>query len=88
MILDGVMVRRTRADDAFEKICEFADTNNGVPPTSEELAGLLGVSQKRASYLMMRLEQRGLIEWISSKRYRVPRSEWYPPDDLRMTSRS
>ena len=74
--------RRTRADDALELICRYADENNGVPPTSEELAGLLGVSVQRASYLMMRLEQRGRIRWISRHRYRVPGSEWDPPHDV------
>lgn len=73
--------RRTRADDVLDCIIVYAEENAGVTPSSDEVAGMLELSQQRVSYLMMRLEIAGKIEWVTSKKYKVVDSVWEPPPE-------
>lgn len=68
--------RRTRKDDVLEFIVTYASENNGITPSTREIAGALGLSQTRIHHLLTQLHARRLIEWVSGDRYKVVDSEW------------
>lgn len=68
--------KRTRMHDVLEFIVRFAEENNGVTPSTREIADGLGLSQQRIHYLVTRLHAERLIEWVSGDRYKVVDSEW------------
>lgn len=72
--------RWTRADDVFEFVCSYAEENNGATPSTRVIAEGLGFSQKRAAYLLTRLELTGKIEWIDRLKYKVVDSWWERPE--------
>jgi len=80
--------RRSRAGtvprrlDALRVICEYARDNNGITPTTRNLAALLCVSQTRVVTLLGELEDEGYIEFVSRYTYKVLRSMWEPPTEL------
>ena len=76
------MKQRARVDDVFDYICHYADENSGATPSTRVIGEALGFSQKRASYLLMRLEADGRIEWIDRVKYKVVDSLWEPPSWL------
>jgi DNA-binding GntR family transcriptional regulator len=73
--------RRTRKDDVFDVIVQYAEAYPGSTPTQQQIAEELTLSQQRVNYLMMRLEIEGRIKYISRHTYYVPRSAWEPPDE-------
>lgn len=68
--------------DALRLICEYAQDNNGITPTTRNLAKLLNVSQTRVVTLLGELEDDGYIEFVSRYTYKVLRSMWEPPAEL------
>lgn len=68
--------RRTRKDDVLDVIVRYADENNGITPSTREIAAALGLSQTRIHHLLTRLCAERLIEWVSGDKYKVVDSEW------------
>lgn len=75
----GIAPRRL---DALRVICDYARDNNGITPTTRELAGQLNVSQTRVMGLLGELEDDGYIEFVTRYSYKVLRSVWEPPAEL------
>jgi len=70
------MNRRTRIDEAFDIICEYASVNNGCTPSSRALADMMGISRQYASGLLNRLDNKRKIEWVTRNSYKVVPSVW------------
>jgi len=68
--------RRTRKDDVLDFIVAYASENNGITPSTREIAESLGLSQQRIQYLTTRLTADRMIEWVSGDRYKVVDSRW------------
>jgi Zn-dependent peptidase ImmA (M78 family) len=76
------MTDLTRAEQALVFICSYAQDNNGVTPSSEEIARELGVSQQRAYYILNRLVVLNKIQWVTRYKYLVINSVWEPPEEV------
>lgn len=68
--------RRTRKDDVMDFIVRYADENNGITPSTREIAAALRLSQTRIHHLLTRLTADRMIAWVSGDRYKVVDSEW------------
>lgn len=63
----------------FEAICRLGETQS-TPPTQQQIADDLGLSQPAVSIAMMLLETEGRIHWLSRYTYQVIHAEWQAPD--------
>lgn len=62
--------------DALDYIVDYAAENNGITPSTREIAAALGLSQTRIQHLLTRLQAERMIEFVSGDRYKVVDSEW------------
>lgn len=68
--------KRTRKDDVLDFIVDFAQENNGITPSTRDIATGMSLSQSRISYLLKCLHDDRLIEWVGREKYMVVDSEW------------
>lgn len=68
--------KRTRMYDVLDFIVTYAGENNGITPSTREIAAALGLSQTRTHYLLTRLHALRFLAWVSSERYKVVDAEW------------
>lgn len=76
MAVSEKKTRRTRKDDVLDFIVDYASENNGVTPSTREIAGALQLSQTRIHHLLTQLHDRRVIAWVAGDRYKVVDSEW------------
>lgn len=76
--------KRTRRDDILRIICEYAQDNNGLTPTTRQLAKFAGLSQTRIAALLQALSEEGRITFVNRYAYRVERSTWDAPEDVEL----
>ena len=68
--------KRTRKHDVLDFIVRYAEENNGVTPSTREIAEGLGLCQSRVHHLMTRLVAERWLEWVSRDKYKVVDSDW------------
>lgn len=67
-------------DRVFDAICELAEEFS-TPPSQQQIADYLDISQQTVSNVFRELALLGRIEWLTRYTYRVHRATWEPPED-------
>lgn len=70
--------RRTRRDEIFEFICDYAEQNLGVTPSLRIIASHFGISHVTVSNHVWKLRAERRVDWVDS-RIKVEDSTWTPP---------